>query len=479
VPYTEFFEAGGVLPWLAGVAAFGAGVGIGNYICVEVLDWEGSCLFYSSTEEASIETSEGSWSYSQKPPAAAEILEPAPWGAYWWCYSTLPCGQGLSYTGLGGIPKGEGIPQPLGLSGYTRTHLYESGGTAGDYATSPYRSPSGGHDLAPATAGEAAGGETYSGSGYCPVVGPGSTECLTQPPSNWPERLGTCLSEPAKCGLTEKQRDEIGEHIAGRIPKSGVSDPWALTVAVPDCTGMKATPCKEAVEEIGLDPEVDHLDWKTADLEKEANEVVELIPDIATIVEKGSTVKIVANPGEEGMPEVIPDIKPGETYGDYAARLSPGLHPTRVNVTEANQDPSEGPNVALRTQPAELTREAPGSDTDVDVYTNPPDAAAVLPAGSCDASVGAIDWSPLNKGLGSRFPFGVVGFFAGWVGSWGEPGAPPAVGVHLTDHLVLHISLAFMEPAMPVVRVAFIFLTFVGFLYFLGTAAMNLRGDAS
>lgn len=282
-----------------------------------------------------------------------------------------------------------------------------------------------------------------------------------------------------------------GRPTGGNAKLAALADPLVPSkVAVPDCAGLLYAACAERIENAGLKAEHQVLGWQEADPQAQPLQVEELHPARATEVEKGTAVKVVTNPDVSGMPIVIPQPGTNETYDEYAARLNPALVPNKVILSDANEDPYKGPNAVSRTNPAAGTRVNPAASTNVDVQVNPSDAPEPIGGGSpgaCNAAVPSIDWTPLNQPLGQKFPFGVFGFFTGWLSSWETGSGPPEwsvtflpAGVFGSPHgLIAHINLGFMAPIVSVVRVVFLFAAFVGLLWFLATAAAKLQGDSS
>lgn len=305
--------------------------------------------------------------------------------------------------------------------------------------------------------------------------------------TEWSKKLATAIK--GKPESTPAGR--LGKHIASQIEGSGVPDPYPHKVTVPACSGEAWIECKADLEGLELVPERSVLTWETAEVELVPDAVTELAPAPSTVVETGSKVVVTTNPDKAGMPLVVPAPETGETYESYISRLAPGLNPERVNLPDSSIDPTVGANAVVRVAPVAGTRLNPEAEHSLEVQTNPPTApppgAGAGGAGTCNASVGSVDFSPLNQGLGSRFPFGVIGFFIAWVGEWSGSSYPdpefeftlvPA-GVFGSSGLTVRVDFVWIEPAMEPIRIAFLLASFVGLLWFLGTAAMKVQGDAS
>jgi hypothetical protein len=490
-----FFEGAGALPILSGVVAFGAGVGIGSVICNEVLQLEG-CWLYES-EGASPSVSGGSW-VTLAPPNnfVTQGITIRPFEQYW------NPGGGPAQLWFEPCVKASETPafdyKRSGNSGV----CFSGGEHKGTYSAL-FLSPLHGRKFQGLTKAEAAasGKPTYTGSGYCPEMAP--TGCSSKPSTNWAERVAKGLHQSAMA--PEATREKIGQHIASQIPGSGIPDPYANLV-VPSCEGLTAAACVALLEEVGLTPSVAYLSWGSAvipdldldepvlSLEAQAEKVQKLSPAVGTKVVKGSGVTVTANPKKAGMPLIVPaDPAPGESVSAWEAkRLAPqgsGWVVTPEVLGEINEDTHYDPETVVRPSPEPGTRLDPTvPEHHVDVKVNPASSPPVgAGAGTCGGSIGAIDWSPLNQPVGSKFPFGVFAFFVTWVGEWesGEGTSPnwsvtflPS-GVFGSKGLVSHIDLEFMEPVVSVVRVVFLFASFVGLLWFLGTAAAKIQGDPS
>lgn len=470
------FEGAGVLPALGSALSFGVGAGVGSVIC-HAIGIEG-CWFYGS--ESADPAPPEEWTYVFE--AAISIGGYSGLRSYEY-YATSHGGSSFSnhVVGLGGSPacsspKAYGDP-----GGYA--WVYESSGTetvcsvTGVHKVVLSRSSMANRELRHVTDAEA---ESLVKAGK-------TSEYPYTAPSNWSEKMASAVAS-APGGSAQAH---VGEKIASEIEGSGVKDPYSSTVTVPSCSGEAWIECKADLEELELVPERSTLTWETAEIELEPDAVTELSPSPGTELETGTKVVVTTNPDEAAMPVLVPAPKEGETYDDYVARLAPQLKPHRVDVGEASIDPSYGPNVVLRTDPVGGTRVNPEGEHSLEVQTNPATApapgAGVGEAGSCEASIGSVDFSPLNQPVGSRFPFGVIGFFVAWVGEWsGATYSDPEFsfriipsGVFGSEGLTVTVDLSVIEPAMEAVRIAFLLASFVGLLWFLGTAAMKVQGDSS
>lgn len=475
----------GLLPAAAAVIGFGAGTVIGSKICNDVLSLEG-CWFFSNDSPDPI-PSGGEWEYH-----ANVILPWVPAFSYVW-------NQEAFHLGIQPYGSECGFPMPAGTTTMFSPETTKCFGVDVPLGN-PVRSPMQNRTLSD-VALPGVEYSPYTGSGYCPTVGPGSTECLSEPPENWAERFRTCLDEPEKCGLTEEQRDQIGQKIASEIPETGISNPFALTVEVPDCSGLLRSECVDLVEELELVPDVEELDWKTAHLfdldpvhpyesvEESDNRVVEVTPPAGNIVETETELKITVNPAFKDMPVVVPAREDQESYDEYVQRISEHnsqLKTSRTTVTEANTDTSTGPDGVIRTNPQFGSRQPPDTDTDLEVLTNPHDAPlVVVGGGSCDASVDGLNFSPLIMEYGEKFPFGIFFFVQELLDTWTpEPRAPvwhltiiPEGVFGFNDDLDITFNSNKAATVVEAVRTPLIFLSFVAWLWFLATALLRMRGD--
>jgi hypothetical protein len=286
--------------------------------------------------------------------------------------------------------------------------------------------------------------------------------------------LAVHLGQVWQCGgLTEKKFAQVGvltvplsvSHLpgdAGGSPKTTVEGsaqtPKTATAAIPDVEG-----CLRVARCDGL-----------------AGHYAHHIPE----VESGLHVE-PGYPLDATIPDpakiTVPAPAAGETYTAYVARLTElGLIGQAQELSETAIDTTKGPLEVTSTTPVAGTQLAP--DSPVKVRYNPADApeAGGGPApSSCEANVDAVDLAPLSVPAGDKFPFGIFVFFVDWVSTWSTTVVAPVFDLPLAGSLELHVDLAVMEPLMGPVRVAIIFASFVGLLWFLGTAALKLQGDNS
>jgi hypothetical protein len=471
-------EMAAVLPWVAG-AAIGAAV-----VCN--LEIFGSCLeFFGSGTDPS-KTPKITWTLSPSG-TEFELKTYGGTGSYYVGPGTYYANPGAYREGweeaCGKGTGGELLPSPTEASSlFFFSAKVNCPPEKAEKSRIPLRSGNTSRAVRTTTAKTA----TYSGAGYCAV----GVTCAAKSPTNWAERFAQCLHGVGsqKCGLTESQAERLGQQIASEIPGSGVDSPYRTYVNVPECSGEVWIGCKEALEELQLVPVRHSIDWSdvTTDL---PSEVLEMDPVPSTHVATKTKVIVTTNPDVTGMPLVIPEPGPHETYAEYIARLAPGLNPERLYAPEWMVNPSHGPDGVLGVSPDAGTDLNPKTEHTVKVETNPHElpasGAAGGPGGCGTGSLPAIDLSPLNKPLGSRFPFGVFGFFVGWIGEWEVSGVPsftftliPA-GTFGSDGLQIPVNLEFMQPMVEPLRLVFLFASFVGLLWFLGTAFLRLNGDSS
>lgn len=459
--FARVMQAGKILPALGGgVLAFGVGAAIGTEIC-GVLGIEG-CWEFSSVNADPVDPSTGEWNFFGVKAPNPFNQEPDV-GDFIWLYDI---GSGAYYTGayegVGGAPCGQ--PQPGGVSKFIVKEVKED-------ICSPFGGAGQPEESRAAALRYSMENRTIT---HNPSDDPEVGNYAYTEPENWPEETAAALE------AGDPQTDRVGEKIASEIEGSEVNDPYAEYVQVPSCSGMVWTECKTTVEELELVPQRDELDWQTADIEKSAGAVLDVSPETGTELEVGSTVTVETNPDTEGMPLVVPEPLPQETYSEYITRLAPGLNPTRVTVLPEFTDPDAGPNGVIRTVPESGSRVDPSTETGVDVYTNPADAP-VPAAGSWTApNVPAVDASPLtgiSVGCNS-FPFGVFCWVADGLGSWSEgSGECPSVTLPFDSYdAELEYDFCTFEPAMLIIRPFIILLSAFGVAWLFAASAIGIGG---
>jgi len=503
------FEGAGILPVLGGALAFGTGAGIGTMICNSILELEGCWSLHTNAADPSLAGFTGTWTFTEKSTKIAfgenTIAKPAE--AYEWYWE---CCSGQKIATWQVTPPECGTTSKI-LPGAMAEAFIPATKPASTECSSPgikwpltvaERYSMSNRDMEGKTKAEAEGSgyPKYSGSGYCPILSP--TTCGSKPPSNWAERVARGIHGEAT-GADPKLVEKVGESIAGHIPGSGVDDPFK--VKVPDCAGLSKATCLVEIEELDLVPKVTELDWDQAVIEEldelepektreeESERIIELVPPPGDNVRTGTEVTIVTNPKEEDMPEFIPKPGEGETEEEYEKDKIIPFFPfwEAEELDDAHTDPTKGPEEITRLDPGEGTRVDPHDPPHIKAKYNPatapvPVGGPVPGTGSCNLSFGRVDWSPLNQPLGSRFPFGVFAFFVGWIGEWTSEFASPEFkftlvpkGVFGSRGLYITADLSRFDALAEVIRVVFLFASFVGLLWFLGTAAMKVQGDSS
>jgi hypothetical protein len=288
----------------------------------------------------------------------------------------------------------------------------------------------------------------------------------------------------AKGILENPGYDGFNEWAPHHGAKSGLApaltDPTGAVVTIPNCDGLGYSACETKLEERHLVPQRDELNWSEVETTV-PDEVVELQPQKATEVDKGTTVVVTTNPPAEKMPLIVPRPGDHETYAEYIAKLNPALSPHRVNVGEADVDPDRGPDGVLTVEPAPDTRLNPATDHYVSVRTNP---STIFAPGTWTApSVPSIDLSPLSGvSVGcNSFPFGVFCWVAAGLTSWGGEGECPSFDVPFTSEIRgstadLTFDTCTFEPAMEIIRPMLVLLSFFGVAWLLSASAMGLGG---
>ncbi|HET8862316.1 MAG TPA: hypothetical protein VFM94_03600 [Solirubrobacterales bacterium] len=283
----------------------------------------------------------------------------------------------------------------------------------------------------------------------------------------------------AKGILQDPQFDGFNEWAPHHGAKSGLapalSDPTGAVVSIPNCDGLGYSACETKIEERHLVPQRGDLNWSEVQTTV-PDEVVELQPQKATEVEKGTTVVVTTNPPEEKMPLIVPRPGDHETYAEYIAKLNPSLKPYRVNVGELDADPDRGPNGVLSVEPSPDTRLNPATDHYVQVRTNPASLPGA-PGPWSPPTIPALDLSPLTEtGLGCGvFPFGLPC----WIGEAIGMAVAPAEclkfeGTVAGEDLVFDGCVA--EPIMPAIRAVLLFLSVIGIVVYFGALGLG-RGD--
>ena len=318
------------------------------------------------------------------------------------------------------------------------------------------------------------GTSNYSGAGYCAY----GKSCAETPNSGWSSVFADNLTKPQ--GMTKEEADIIGQWVASQIPESGVASPFAVTVTVPSCSGESWIGCKEILEELELVPERSTLTWSEAHLDLAPDEVFELAPAPGTELETGSKVVVTTNPGEAGMPIIVPAPEEGETYGEYSARLNPALSPERHDLEAAYVDPAVGPNGVVSVQPQPETRLDPSKSHEVKVTTNPADAPAPAPAWS-PPGIPAINMTPLT-GLGSPcsvFPFGLLCWLGEGLAQFNTAGVCPHAAVPVNEDADFELTLCgeTSDQVMGYVRPALLLVFIVGCGFLFARATKAVGGD--
>jgi hypothetical protein len=181
--------------------------------------------------------------------------------------------------------------------------------------------------------------------------------------------VATQLDDPKNKTLRDWLNHKLGS--PGQEDPTGEDEPNPrVTYEMPDCTGLTYDPCAQAIRTTGFTGPIDRDDrtFETADVTKPGDAVLDTDPDAGTRIDADGSVTVDANPPASLMPVVIPGIRPGETYEEYADRLREiELEPVREDATEITLD--YGPDGAMSTRPGTGTRTR--KDTEVVVVTRP------------------------------------------------------------------------------------------------------------
>jgi hypothetical protein len=225
------------------------------------------------------------------------------------------------------------------------------------------------------------------------------------------------------------------------------------------------------------------------------------VPALAPTTPGGSTVPVVG--GGTAVPTfksfVLPPPLAQETYDEYAQRLrelgwlgqltvedSPD-YPYPAN-TPATFLPPGSPTQIRVTAPAVATLPVYGTDglpvpyPSLPPTVSSPDVPITIDktpgtpagAGTCTPpSTPALDFTPLNgHSLSDKFPFALLGWLSGFVGSLNVSGVAPTFTVPVGTHdLVVDLSVA--DPLMAYLRPILAGFTLIGAIVFLATGALG------
>jgi hypothetical protein len=198
-------------------------------------------------------------------------------------------------------------------------------------------------------------------------------------------------------------------------PEGAPETPLPGTATVPSCPGNGAE-CKSALEAAGFTSiGIGVREWRTADVTKPANAVVNVSPATGSVVETSHLVTVETNPA--AMPRVIPSVAPNEAWTTYKSALETAGYTTiseRV-LPESEYATRTGPNDVTRVKPSEGTRTDPAETTEVKVEVNPPTAPTPgLPEGpecGLTAPHESLNTTPITSiKAGTVFPFSMLVF---------------------------------------------------------------------
>ena len=306
---------------------------------------------------------------------------------------------------------------------------------------------------------------------------------------------GTLAEQKARVGsrVLENPADAaFNEWLPAHDGVEGHSQLLSTTTTVPACVGDSYSACVAALEERDLKPQRIEKNWQTADITEPADDVLELDPAKATEVEKGSTVKVTTNPGEEGMPVLVPSPGASETYSEYVAKLNPALSPHQHLLGELTYNPSYGPNAVTGTSPSAGTRVNPATSTSLDVEVNPATAPNVSSNGGgwSPPAIDPVNLAPLS-GLHvgcTSFPFGIFCWLKDGLTSWGPGGACPDLSLPFVsfgnsaghfDGAELKSSTCGFEPAMEIIRPMLVVLACISLAAMFAYAALGIGGGGA
>lgn len=458
-------QAAGAIP--LGALAFGAGVGIGTAFC-NLSGIFGSCLFEEVTEQ-NIETSPG-WSWTL-PSASTQPLKVT----YNGFTATMPLGSYVASPTATIVWGTSGCEHPVYNKAPTAAaaRLFDNGldtgacvaelgkpmhktAAASYWANKKIGSGTGGH-------GESSGTYKYGGSTH------------STPNPSWESALADVMTDPEKYNVDPEVAKKVGLHVAHEIDPD-YKHPYHDYVHIPNCDGLITAACTDLIEELGLEPQLDELDWNGAHVDKPAGTVVQTQPAKGNEVEVPSKVIVTTNPDEAGMPILIPQPNPGETYDDYVARLNPQLTPERNDLEAPYVDVGDGPDVVQQTAPKPETRLDPSKDHTVRVDTNPSDVPVPAGGGWSPPPIPDIDMDPLlSTGLGCTvFPFGLPCYIYDVIDSFNVSPQCPTWDLPLYDGNEMTLDGCVLDPVLNIWRPVFLFIASIGIvIFFAGMAGMG------
>jgi hypothetical protein len=312
-------------------------------------------------------------------------------------------------------------------------------------------------------------------------------------PMNLPHHKGTCPEGhtcpemgtqplPSVSGLRSKigelnpEEDPEGEKWLDHFRSESPTKVPGLTT-VPSCRGDTVPECEAKMELAGLVPEVSPLEWKTADVTIEPDHVVRTSPKEGEESEEAVKITIIPNPGEEGMPDEVPKIEPGEVYTEYKTRVETQgwTDLAREELPESEIDPHYGPDVVIRSDPKPGTRIGPKSaklkpTTNVKVKTNPKEAPEE-PGGLFPPPTLPGLHPPSLHLLCTTMPFGVPCWIIHQIEQFAGAKKTPewTIGpIEFAGNKInaVKVSLSSLEPIMVVLRPFMILFSTAGLLLF-------------
>jgi hypothetical protein len=286
---------------------------------------------------------------------------------------------------------------------------------------------------------------------------------------------------------TKSQSDPTPTHVTDPTTNAPTAEPGLVTVPA-SCIGEQPAQCKADLSAAGFTtaPAETTLTPAQSDLTKPAGSVVETKPAVGTQVDTATSVELDENPNP--LPLTIPAPDPGETYPNYIARLQQlGFTGTITNTFLDDQqlDTTQGPDVAIRTNPAVGTQVTP--ETSIEVFSNPDDAPQPADGG---AGAGGGPLAPDLPGINiptastpcTVFPFGLPCWIGGALSQLASV-APQAPSWSISTPQVLggtplNIDLGNIfgfdfSSVMGVVRPVLLFLSLIGLVVWAVGLAMG------
>jgi hypothetical protein len=266
------------------------------------------------------------------------------------------------------------------------------------------------------------------------------------------------------------------------FPANPMSDAGNLGhYTVPSCVGMTGAECEAAIDELAHGSpavELNVADIDGANLDQPASDVIGIDPEVGTDVTVETAITITVNPDVGAMPYIVPAIAADDTFETYSQKIATGVTVSNEPVDESVGDILKGPNAVLVVVPAPGTRQVPS--TPITVRTNPPDWPDPVASGGngCPAPLSTvINFGAISgAGLQNKFPFAIFAWMHSTLSGYAGSATAPSFTLSVLGHS-MHFDMSMGDGAMAIIRAGFMAITLVGLVWWLGTALVGLRGD--